>query len=170
MITFRREMAIPGKRTSFWQRWLINLNNRLTRLRRVRVAPGHLLLLVPHCVQKSDCPRNLRVALDECQRCGNCPVAALLALRDNYGIICRMATGGRQAAEYVKCKEVQAVVAVACEAELAAGICAAFPKPVLAIPNRRPQGPCHDTVVDLSAAENCLREMLGRHGERAVRP
>lgn len=163
-------MANPGIRVSFLQRWLISLTNWLTRLRRVRVAPGNLLLLIPHCLQKSDCPRNLRLSLDECQRCGKCQIAGVLGLRDSYGVLCQMATGGRQATNLVNRSEVRAVVAVACEAELAAGIRAAFPKPVLAIPNSRPQGPCHDTTVDLAATEDCLREMLGHNRKRSTTP
>ena len=39
---------------------LIRLNNLVTRLRRPRVRPEQLLLLVPHCLQKKTCERNIR--------------------------------------------------------------------------------------------------------------
>jgi len=142
------------------RRGFVRLNNWITRWRRRRVAPGNLLLLVPHCLQKSDCEANIIHDIDHCKRCGQCDVAGLLVLRDKYGILCNLASGGRQALEYVWDERVRAVVAVACEKELMDGIRASFPKPVLAVPNRRPNGPCRDTCVDLDEVEEAIREML----------
>jgi uncharacterized protein len=139
---------------------IIRLNNWVTRRRRVRVPPGHLLLLLPHCLQRSRCEQNVVHNVDQCRRCGQCDLAALLKLRDEFGLLCSLASGGRQALAYVRRADVKAVVAVACEKELLDGIRAAFPKPVLAVPNKTPHGPCHDTVVDLQGVREALGEML----------
>jgi len=139
---------------------LIGLNNWITRLRKVRVAPGNLLLLAPHCLQRTPCKHNVIHDLDQCARCGQCNVGDLLRLRDTYGVQCSLASGGRQAIGLVRRADVHAVVAVACEKELVDGIRAAFPKPVLALPNLRPNGPCKDTGVDAAELEAVLRTML----------
>ncbi len=138
----------------------IRLNNRVTRWRRVKVAPERLLLLAAHCLQSSVCGQNLNRGVEQCKGCGLCPVKELLALQKRYGIQCKIAAGGRQALNYVKDPSVLAVVAVACEKELLEGILASFPKPVLAVSNTRPNGPCHDTRVQADDINTALQEML----------
>ena len=139
---------------------LIRLNNWITHLRRPRVAPENLLLLVPHCLQRSACTQNIIHDLDQCRLCGQCNIAELIRIRDEYGLLCNLASGGRQAVSMVRDRRVRAVVAVACEKELVDGIRAAFPKPVLAVPNRRPHGPCKDTCVNIPDLEAALKEIL----------
>lgn len=142
-------------------RHFIAFNNWVTvSLRRVKVSPNSLLLLVPHCLQSSQCGRNVTADVDNCAKCGSCDVAGILALRDRYGIQCSLAGGGKQALLSVKERSVKAIVAVACEKELAEGIRASFPKPVLAVTNQRPNGPCRDTEVDLANVENALETLL----------
>ncbi len=143
-----------------WRGALIRLNNAWTRLRRVRVAPGNLLLLAPHCLHLTRCPQDVRRDVEQCRRCGHCDIAGLLAIRDRYGIRCQLAGGGRQALGFLRDPAVKAVVAVACEPELVAGIWAAFPTPVLAVPNTRPNGPCQDTRVVVEAVESAVASLL----------
>jgi hypothetical protein len=144
------------------QRALIRLNNRVTRWRRVTVAPGRVLLLLAHCLQSSACGRNLtREGGDGCARCGKCPVDALLGVRDRTGVQFHVVGGGRQALARVKADDIAAVVAVACERELIQGIIGAFPKPVLAISNTRLHGDCHDTLTDVASVEAAVRELIG---------
>lgn len=153
-------MATKPENDSVWRAALVRVNNVLTRLRRVRVQPDELLLLVPHCLQLTRCTQNVKGDVDQCRRCGQCDVAGLIEIRDRHGIRCNLAAGGRQALGYVRASGVKAVVAVACEQELVAGIRAAFPKPVLAVPNERPDGPCNDTRVPLDAVDAAVRSLL----------
>lgn len=139
---------------------IIRLNNWVTRRRRVRVAPENLLLLIPHCLQRSACPRNVAHDVNQCARCGQCAIAEILSLRDRLGVKCSLASGGRQAVTCAHDPSIRMIVAVACEKELVDGIVASFPKPVLAVPNLRPHGPCKDTRVDVAALEAALREVL----------
>ena len=156
------------------RRFFIRLNNMITRLRNVRAAPDSVLLLLPHCLQNSACEQNISTNPDRCRRCGRCDMAALLDLRDRYGIQCDVVGGGREALQRVKRAGIRAVVAVACEKELADGIRAVFPKPVVAVTNRRPHGPCRDTCVDVDQVESALRSVLAAPGsaveEKAVGP
>lgn len=141
-------------------RAVVRCNNAITRLRRIRIRPENLLLLLPHCLQNGACDRNIRHDVSRCGRCGRCDVSELLALRDKYGLRCSLVSGGRQALAALRRPEVRAVVAVACEKELCDGIRASLPKPVLAVPNLRPNGPCKDTRVLLADVEAAVRELL----------
>lgn len=129
-------------------------------MRGVKVRPENLLLLVPHCLQDSKCAKNLIQGIDNCASCGLCNAAGLLKLRDELGIRCNIAGGGRQAVEMVRDPATKAVVAVACEKELTQGLKACFPKPVLAVINCRPYGPCKDTEVDMGAVRAAVLSML----------
>jgi len=140
---------------------LVRLSNALTRIRRKRVRPENLLLLLPSCLQNSDCDAKLVTDVHNCKRCGNCTIKNLVELADRYGIRIAVASGGRLALQHVKSEDVHAVVAVACELELKQGMLKSFPKAVLGIANIRPHGPCVDTDVDLSRVEDAVRRFLG---------
>jgi uncharacterized protein len=146
-------------------RLFIRLNNTITKWRRVRVPCRNLLLIFPHCLHADSCPRNIRHSLDECRRCGRCRIANLLKVRDEYGLICCVAGGGREALRHTRRDDVMAIVAVACEKELLQGVLAAFPKPVLAVPNCTPQGPCRNTDVDMAKVIAAIDSMVVREGQ-----
>lgn len=142
--------------------WCILALNRLrNRLRAIHVEHDRLLLLVPHCLQRSTCDRNVINDINQCAHCGQCNINDLLEIRDEFGIQCNLAGGGREAVAYVKAPGVKAVIAVACEKELAAGVVAAFPKPVVAVPNLRPHGPCRDCAVDVEELRRVIRNLVG---------
>jgi len=142
-------------------RRLVNLFNSITRVRRPRCRPDELLLLLPACLQNSQCPQKVTRDVRECRRCGRCKMKDMVELAERYGIRCAVATGGRIALELARQKDVKAVVAVACEKELQAGMMALFPKPGLGIINLRPNGPCTDTDVDVAEVEAAVRRLLG---------
>lgn len=130
-------------------RLIITLNNRLVGWRRIRgLHPSEILLLLPHCLHRQSCPRNVVHSLDECRRCGDCSVGALAGIRDDFKVVACVVGGGREALVQVRNPAIKAVVAVACDKELVQGIRAAFPKPVLAVPNQTPEGPCKNTLAD----------------------
>jgi len=141
----------PKNVSNLFQRAVIRLNNAIVRRRRVRAEPREVLILLPHCLHHESCPQNVVRNLDECRRCGKCSLADLVKARDDYGVLCCVVGGGRQALARLKQSDVKAVVAVACGKELVAGIWAAFPKPVMAVPNLTPEGPCRNTLADLGA-------------------
>ena len=147
--------------SSLFQRAVIRLNNAIVRRRRIRAKPQEVLILLPHCLHHESCPQNVVRALDECRRCGKCSLADLVKARNDYGVLCCVVGGGRQALARVKDPAIKAVVAVACAKELVAGIWAAFPKPVLAVPNLTPEGPCRNTVADISAVVAAVEVFTG---------
>lgn len=132
----------------------------MVKLRRVRVRPDNLIVIVPHCLQKSGCRHNIIHDINSCKRCRACNICELLSIVEELGVRCYAAAGGRQAAAIVKDPKVEAIVAVACEKELTEGILAAFPKPVVAVINKRPNGPCKDTCVDVKELKQAIRSLL----------
>ena len=143
-----------------FSRLFVSLNNLLTRLRRIKVSPENLLLLVPRRLQRTGCAQTLGEIIDDCNACGQCGVTDLLAIRDEFGIHCSMAAGGREALAFVRDPKIKAVVAVACEKELAQGILAVFPMPVLGVLNIQTNGPCRNTQINPDLVREAVRSML----------
>jgi len=143
-------------------RRMVRFLNFLTRVRRPRCKPEELLILLPSCMQNSECRQKITNDTAECLRCGRCKVKDMLELQEKYGAQCAVATGGRIALELASRSDVKGIVAVACEKEAEEGMKAVFPKPALAIINIRPHGPCKDTDVDVEEVEAAIRLLLGK--------
>lgn len=95
-----------------------------------------------------------------CRRCGQCTVARFAELAELTGVQVFMATGGRQAAARAAEPGVKAIVAVACEKELRAGIFASIPKAVFGQTIQWPCGACKDTTVSFERVEDAVRWFL----------
>lgn len=143
------------------RRSFIKVNNEQVLSRHKPVQPSELLLLLPHCVQRSSCPHRLVHNADHCVRCGQCPVGELLHLRDKYGVKLAIATGGTIARRIVVQSRPLCIIAVACERDLTSGIQDSYPLPVFGVLNTRPNGPCLDTLVPMEALEDVIRLFLG---------
>jgi len=141
-------------------RRFVKMMNALTRLRRTRCRPDEVLILLPSCLQCSECRRKITNDVSECLRCGRCKVKDMVELAEKHGVRCAVATGGRLALQLARDKGVKAVLAVACEQELKEGLMAMFPKPGIGIINVRPHGPCKDTDVDVTEVEKALEWLL----------
>ena len=141
-------------------RTLIRLNNLSVRLRRTRCRPEALLVLLSRCLQRSACDCKIVDGIANCRRCGKCVVAHVSKLAETTGVQVCMATGGRQAAARAARPDVKAIVAVACEKELRAGIFASLPKAVYAQTIEWPCGACKDTTVSFDQVERAVRWFL----------
>jgi len=138
----------------------IKVNNELVLREMGRFAPGKILLLMPHCLQNSRCDMRLTYDIDNCRRCGLCPIAGLLDLRDRYGVHLAIATGGTIARRIVVQKRPGIIIAVACYRDLSSGIQDTYPLPVFGVLNERPNGPCLDTTVPVDRLESALKRFL----------
>ncbi len=129
----------------------INANNSLSD------KPfGKILLLLPSCLQNSECVRDLSQDVSKCIACGRCPIAEILEITRAKDIKIVLAGGGRQALEEINSYDPDSIIAVACEAELIDGIRAVTNKPVQAIYNKRPEGPCKNTRVEIKYIKDLL--------------
>lgn len=138
----------------------IEVNNHLVLSNRYKVEPDRLLILVPHCIQKSSCPYKITNNIKNCKRCGKCQITDLLNLSDQYGTKLAVVSGGTLARKYVNEFKPDAIVAIACERDLSSGIQDTYPIPVLGVLNKRPEGPCMNTRVDLEKVEAAINYFL----------
>ncbi|MFI3272657.1 MAG: DUF116 domain-containing protein [Pseudomonadota bacterium] len=138
----------------------IKVNNELIFHHANAFSPQNVLILLPHCIQASACPIRLTYDVNLCQRCGKCPLAGLLVLRDQYGVKLAVATGGTIARRIVVKERPKLILAVACERDLASGIQDTDPIFVYGVLNDRPNGPCMDTTVSLERMEAALQHFL----------
>ena len=157
MTIFARLFGISKSRV---RESFIKVNNEMVATAANRYEPDELLVLLPHCLQSSRCDRRLTYDINNCKRCGRCPVDGLLSLAETYGIHIAIATGGTIARRIVVQKRPRLIVAVACERDLSSGIQDTYPIPVYGVLNERPNGPCLDTLVSLPRLERALRHFL----------
>ncbi|BCR03356.1 hypothetical protein DESUT3_04250 [Desulfuromonas versatilis] len=140
------------------QQSFIALNNQLVRAKKLRVAPGEALILLPHCIQLFDCAIKITGDVQKCIRCNKCDISALADLASERGIDIAVATGGTLARKLIVEKRPRFILAVACERDLTSGIRDAYPLPVIGVLNHRPHGPCFNTGILLPEVRSALDE------------
>lgn len=142
----------------------LEVNNHLVGLKKEKIEPRRILVLLPHCLQWIKCPHKITLELENCRGCGKCSIVKLLEIQHQLGIKMSVATGGGQARRMVADARPHAIVAVACERELAAGVQDVRGVPVFAIPNQRPEGYCRNTQVDASQVRQVIERFIGLSG------
>lgn len=140
----------------------VAFNNSLVRASRRRLDPARILILLPHCLQLSDCPHRVTSDIRNCRCCGKCPLAGLASIAEETGVQISVATGGTLARRVIVETSPTSILAVACERDLVSGIHDAYPIPVYGILNQRPHGPCRNTLVDMDQVARGLSVLLGR--------
>ncbi len=153
MTIIGRMFGIPKQkiRSSF-----IKVNNELVLSENRKYSPDKVLMLMPHCLQKSICSRRLTYNVNNCKRCGECAISGLLELSEEFGVHLAIATGGTIARRIVVNLRPKIILAVACERDLSSGIQDTYPIPVYGVLNDRPMGPCLDTQVALDHVRRAL--------------
>lgn len=140
----------------------VAINNDMVRMMGRRFRAEKLLLLMPHCIQFDNCRIKVTRDVRNCAGCGKCEIGELLSLSEEYGVTLFISTGGTVARRKVYEERPDAVIAVACERDLASGLQDAYPLPVLAIVNKRPRGYCVETGVAIGDVKQAIRELVGR--------
>ncbi|HMK55756.1 MAG TPA: DUF116 domain-containing protein [Dissulfurispiraceae bacterium] len=149
---------LKGRREGF-QVAIVELNNRLVRAGSYRAKS--LLLLLPHCLQTTECDVRITHNIDNCKRCGKCEIRDLIKISEDNRLRLFVATGGTIARRIVKEANPEAIVAVACERDLSSGLVDTYPLPVIGILNERPFGPCVNTRVDLAKVREAISFFAG---------
>ncbi len=144
------------------QKAFIQVSNHLVGINGISVKGDEILILLPHCIQKTDCQFKVTSNVENCRRCGRCPIDDLLKLKEKYNCHLAVATGGTLARKVVKELRPRAIVAVACERDLASGILDTYPLPVTGVLNIRPEGPCVNTLVDAKEVEKAILQFIRR--------
>jgi uncharacterized protein len=130
-----------------------------------RIAPAQRILLLPHCLRQSNnCSAGYNQDGLQCRGCSpECAVNRLrtVALDAGYQAVC-VAPGGKLALKFIKKKKPAAIVAVACDKELAEGLRGVQDlepeaiNPVMVVVPLRKDG-CVDTEVDIEEAIKIIR-------------
>lgn len=139
----------------------IQILNHVVLRRPLRLLPRQVLLLAPHCLQWDQCPHKITRNVRNCRQCGRCPIGEMTALSDRLGISFAVVPGGTLARQVVAACRPKAVVAVACERDLISGMQDVAPLPAVGLLNKRPNGPCFNTDVDIQALKEILSAMIG---------
>ncbi|MFQ5901227.1 MAG: DUF116 domain-containing protein [Thermodesulfobacteriota bacterium] len=139
----------------------VEINNQLIRSQKGRIRPEKVLLLMPHCIQSTKCKIKVTMDIDNCAMCGKCEIKDLIELSREFGLKIFLAGGGTMARRILREKKPDAIVAAACERDLTSGIQDAYPIPVIGIVNKRPQGYCMGTGVDISKIREALLDFMG---------
>lgn len=118
---------------------LVKVNNALIYTTKKKFQASNLLVLLPRCLDK-----DTRIKLT--------------GITEKYGCKVFTATGGSSARQMLKKVKPDAIIGVACERDLVAGMTdSPHYIPVIAIANKRPNGPCKDTIVDVEEFEKAVK-------------
>lgn len=137
-----------------------NINNILVENLNIKVNSSELLILLPHCLQNSECEYKITNDIYNCKRCGKCCISDIIELVDSYGIATVVATGGTLARAWVKKVRPKAIIAVACERDLTSGINDINKLPVYGVMNIRDHGPCYNTSVNIGKLKKAVELFL----------
>ncbi|MEN1759494.1 DUF116 domain-containing protein [Anoxynatronum sibiricum] len=121
-----------------------------------------ILILTPHCLQQAACGIKITNNITQCTECGACNISGLLDLQRRYQVEVVVVTGGTLARKRIQNKKPALVIAIACERDLMSGLMDVRQIPVFALTNERPEGPCHNTRVNLLEVEQALKRFIKR--------
>ena len=101
-----------------------------------------ILILLPRCISKDQ-------------------IISIQNMKSEYDVDVAVVGGGEQARKKVQEIRPNAVIGVACERDLVAGIKDIADKvSVIGIPNERPEGPCKNTYVDINEIKKAIEFYL----------
>ena len=123
--------------------------------------PADVLLLLPHCLQDSQCGYKITGRIENCHKCGKCSIGEISRIVEQTGIHAVVVTGGTAARNLVKEIKPRMILSVACERDLMVGIADVGSIPAIGVLNERPNGPCTNTTVNVGDLRDKLFEIIG---------
>ncbi len=143
----------------------VDVNNIFVQSGRTGCKPGDILVLLPHCLQNSECACKVTNDINNCRQCGRCAIGEILGLVCGKGVKACVVTGGTAARNLIARQKPKMILSVACERDLALGITDVSGIPVIGVINERPNGPCFNTTVDVSLIGSRLEGLLEGQGD-----
>jgi len=138
----------------------VEFNASLTRVTGIKYNAGEILVLLPRCMQNSECKYNVVNNMENCISCGKCDVKSIRETIKETGVKAAVVTGGTQARALVKKYMPKIIIAVACERELISGMFDVPNCEVVGLINERPEGPCLNTRVSISELSSTLKSLI----------
>lgn len=138
----------------------IDINNNIIKKSGKKYCVKDILLILPHCLQNSQCNYKVTNNANNCKNCGRCCLGEIIRFSNEKEINLSIVTGGTAARQVVKKFRPKLIIAVACERDLVSGIIDLMKMPVIGVLNTRPFGPCNNTCVDLSVIKGIIQDVL----------
>jgi hypothetical protein len=138
----------------------IDINNLFIKSSNIRKSKDKIMLLLPHCLQNSECNLKITGDITRCKKCGKCTIGAIRDLSEEKGVRAIVVTGGTAARNAIVKQKPEIVLSVACERDLAIGISDVSKIPVVGVLNQRPNGPCVNTSVDVDLLREKLEDII----------
>jgi len=138
----------------------VHVNNSFIKAIRKKLKPSDILLLLPHCLQNSECLIRLTYDIFKCEKCGKCDIKDLCGIIEKYNIKASIATGGNLARKIIVENKPKFIIAVACDRDMVDGMREVFPIPIFGVLNDRPEGPCINTRVVSQKIDLALAALL----------
>jgi hypothetical protein len=145
----------------------IEINNIFVQSANIRKSPDKAIVLLPHCLQNSECTYKVTGDIKNCRMCGRCTIGGIRKMTEERGVRAFIVTGVTAARNLIAKLKPEIVLSVACERDLAIGISDVSKIPVLGVVNKRPNGPCVNTTVDLGQLRDKLDRILEQGAEAA---
>ncbi|MBU1704744.1 MAG: DUF116 domain-containing protein, partial [Nanoarchaeota archaeon] len=121
----------------------IRLNNKIVKIKKPSLRSNQILALLPRCLTKE-----MHIKIKE--------------INNRYQVQSYTLAGGEAARARIKEFKPKGIIAVACERDLVAGIKDVAKIEVIGLPNKRPEGPCKNTIIDLDEYEKAIKTFLGK--------
>lgn len=138
----------------------VDINNLFVQSAKIRKEAGKIMILLPHCLQNSECDRKITRDISNCKKCGRCVIGEIREMVEGKGVKAMVVTGGTAARNAIAGEKPEIVLSVACERDLAIGISDVTKIPVIGVLNQRPNGPCVNTTVDVELLKEKLDDIL----------
>lgn len=142
------------------RKFYIDFNNIMVNAPGMKYSPENVLILLPHCLQNSECGYKITNNAFNCKRCGKCSIGDIVKIAQSHGVELRIVTGGTAARNIVAKLRPKLILSVACERDLTSGIIDVGKIPVIGLINERPNGPCYNTFVNIDTLRLRLDEIL----------
>lgn len=153
---------LSDKKKKKFLRWILDRNNEFV-LNNIK-KPQKVIILLPRCLQNSECKNNIISSIENCKKCGKCKVKDLVEIKHTLDtsveIDVKTATGGRIAKLHIEEYKPDYVIAVACDKELIEGIKESRDYKILAISNIITEKPCVNTDVDIERIKHFLNMII----------
>lgn len=140
----------------------IRMNNIIVKSHNLKYAPEDILILLPHCLQYAGCAYKVTNFIDNCHKCYRCNIGNIKELAETYKLSVEIVTGGAAARSAVLKVKPKLIIAIACERDLASGIADIRFIPVIGILNKRPNGPCYNTGIDIEELSEIVASVISR--------
>ncbi len=140
------------------QESFLHFNNEIVLTNFNGIHSQKILLLLPHCLQSSECKIRIVNDIIECEECGNCDIAKMKGIVNKYNVKAVVASGGSLARKLIIDTNPDVIIAVACHRDLTDGLRDSWRYPIYAVLNERPKGTCFETTVSTAPIEFAIKK------------